>query len=482
MGFAEFTIGPAGGRTRWLNPSYALRTHPRRPSIARKLQSHLAVAGGIVGPALAHLDEQEKMHRLLDQSCDFPARLGPDRLDGLAALSERDFSLALALDEYGLLDTHRTVAQLLPHIGLDGRTVWQFLVKPQINFLPRYFRRQCAHRRIGYLVLRIVPRSGRHMSSEPAFDLRDAVAALRRHHEGRSELDAFVRLADEAEEVRLGHKVDLVDDENFGCCCDICEFCPDGHGFVIEPALGIDNQRDDVGVVSAAPCDCHHGTVEPAARRKDAGRVDENQLGAAFDRDTADDRPRGLHLGSDDRNLAADHRVDESRFSDIGSPDDRDETTTLRPSVLRSFVGSPVHFNRLLPLGRPFGSPLGRPLGYPLGRPRESAWRRPPPARRRAWSAPRPRPASIQRGPRQPGIPDRGAVRCGRSHDRRASANPAPAPIPAAQSWDRARGAPAYAGVPPIVARPRRPRPRSRHRETPLPPRLRRRRRGSRCA
>jgi hypothetical protein len=23
MGFAEFIIGPAGGRTRWLNPSYA---------------------------------------------------------------------------------------------------------------------------------------------------------------------------------------------------------------------------------------------------------------------------------------------------------------------------------------------------------------------------------------------------------------------------------------------------------------------------
>ncbi len=23
MGFAEFTIGPAKGRTRWLNPSYA---------------------------------------------------------------------------------------------------------------------------------------------------------------------------------------------------------------------------------------------------------------------------------------------------------------------------------------------------------------------------------------------------------------------------------------------------------------------------
>src|SRR5262249_54259921 len=61
----------------------------RRSSIPRELQSHLAVTGRIVRPAFAHLDEQEKMHRLLDQVCDFPARLGPDRLDGLAALSER---------------------------------------------------------------------------------------------------------------------------------------------------------------------------------------------------------------------------------------------------------------------------------------------------------------------------------------------------------------------------------------------------------
>src|SRR5262249_31996583 len=236
------------------------------------------------------------MHWLLDQACDFPARLGTDRLDGLAAFSQRDLSLALALDEDRLLDAYRTVAQLLPRVGLDGGTVRQLLVKPQVDLLPRYFRRQRPHRRIGYLVLRIVPGSARHMSGEPAFDIGDAIAALRRHHEGRGECDTFVRLLGETEEARLRHEVDLVDDENFGCG-DICELCPDGQGFVIEPTLGVDNQRDDVGVVGAAPCDGDHGPVEPAARRKDAGRVDENQLGGAFDRDAADHRPRGLHLG-----------------------------------------------------------------------------------------------------------------------------------------------------------------------------------------
>src|ERR1700719_4479760 len=121
-------------------------------SIPRELQSHFAIARGIVGPTLAHLDEQEQMHGLLDQLRYFLARLRPDRPDGLAALTERDFSLALALDKDGLLDTYRTVAQLLPNLGLDRGAVRQFLMKPQIDFFPRDFRRQCAHRCIGNLV------------------------------------------------------------------------------------------------------------------------------------------------------------------------------------------------------------------------------------------------------------------------------------------------------------------------------------------
>src|SRR5215471_16474924 len=104
--------------------------------------------------------------------------------------------------------------------------VWQFLVKPQKNLFPRDFRRQRAHRRVGYLVLRIMPRPGRHMGGEPAFDLSDAVATLRRHHESCFETDAIVGRAYEAEKARLGHKVDLVDDEDFDRP-DIRELCPD---------------------------------------------------------------------------------------------------------------------------------------------------------------------------------------------------------------------------------------------------------------
>jgi hypothetical protein len=42
MGIAEFIIGPAEGRTRWLNPSYTLkqkiRSEPRSDSIGTRLQ------------------------------------------------------------------------------------------------------------------------------------------------------------------------------------------------------------------------------------------------------------------------------------------------------------------------------------------------------------------------------------------------------------------------------------------------------------
>ena len=45
----------------------------------------------------------------------------------------------------------------------------------------------------------------------------------------------------------------------------------------------------------------------------------------AFHRDAAQQRARGLHLGRDDRDLAADQRVDQRRFAGIGRADQRDE-------------------------------------------------------------------------------------------------------------------------------------------------------------
>ena len=55
-------------------------------------------------------------------------------------------------------------------------------------------------------------------------------------------------------------------------------------GVAIEAALGVDQQQPPVGVLGAAPGRPDHRLLEPAARarREDAGRVDEHQLGGAL--------------------------------------------------------------------------------------------------------------------------------------------------------------------------------------------------------
>src|SRR5712691_6791970 len=66
--------------------------------LLRKLQPHLAVTFRIVAPAPAHLHEEEQMHGVLYNCDNVAPRLGADRLDGLATLSQHDLALALALD------------------------------------------------------------------------------------------------------------------------------------------------------------------------------------------------------------------------------------------------------------------------------------------------------------------------------------------------------------------------------------------------
>src|SRR6185312_15297516 len=69
-----------------------------RGSVLRELDAHLAVALGIVGPVLAHLDEEEEVDGLLGERGDLLPRGDGDALDGLAALADDDLLLALALD------------------------------------------------------------------------------------------------------------------------------------------------------------------------------------------------------------------------------------------------------------------------------------------------------------------------------------------------------------------------------------------------
>src|SRR6516164_11734274 len=110
--------------------------------VSRKLEPHLAVAVRVVTPGLAHLDEQEQVHRLLGHLGDLTTGIRADRLDGLPSAAQDDLALTFALDIDGLLDPHRAVLELLPGAGLDHRLIWQFLVEPQIELLARDFGRQ----------------------------------------------------------------------------------------------------------------------------------------------------------------------------------------------------------------------------------------------------------------------------------------------------------------------------------------------------
>ena len=153
----------------------------------------------------------------------------------------------------------------------------------------------------------------------------------------------------------------------FGCL-HLGQLVEDRLRLLIEAALRVDQQADDVGIVRAAPGVRHHGAVEPASGREDAGRIDEDSCELPDDRDAAHQRARGLHLVGDDRDLGADQRVDQRRFAGVGRADQRDEAAARSP-----VPASAIETIRLDPLARQHGgrrSLLGGALGAaePFGR------------------------------------------------------------------------------------------------------------------
>ena len=139
-----------------------------------------------------------------------------------------------------------------------------------------------------------------------------------------SNLRRVVRRLRQRQQLRLLDQIDLVEDQHLRLP-DLFELLQQRLGVVVEARLGVDQHRDDVGVVRAAPGGRHHGAVEPPPRRENSRRVEEHELGAALHRDAAQQRARGLHLGRDDRDLAADQRIDQRRFAGVGRADQRDE-------------------------------------------------------------------------------------------------------------------------------------------------------------
>src|ERR1051326_2617610 len=193
-----------------------------------------------------------------------------------------------------------------------------------------------------------------------------------------------------------------------------------GATVIIKPTARIDEHADEARIVRAGPRDRHHRAVEAAARRENPRRVDEHNLRGAPDGDAAPQRPRRLHLVTDDRDLGADERIDEGRFAGIGGADPRDE------------AAAPF-------LGR--GRGRFRHRRRPPAPPRAPAWPRRRPAPRLVSTGRSPRPGCARTIRPRRGTPGCDPGRTARSRDRTAPACRAPAPTLAATSSGRAAGA-----------------------------------------
>ena len=94
-----------------------------------------------------------------------------------------------------------------------------------------------------------------------------------------------------------------------------------------DPLLAVDHEQGEVGVGELALDPVLHALGEHVARALHAGQVDEDELAAGLDvgGDAADRPPRRLRPHRDDRDVAADDRVDQRRLADVGPAGEADE-------------------------------------------------------------------------------------------------------------------------------------------------------------
>ena len=129
-----------------------------------------------------------------------------------------------------------------------------------------------------------------------------AVAAQRRDHKSLREGEHAVEPGRKFEKLRRFNRIDLVEDKNL-CGGTLRQPAENGLDLGIDASQDIDKQRGRIGIAGTAPGGRHHGPVEPAFRREYAGRIDEDDLGRAFQRNPADSATRCLSLARNDRDL-----------------------------------------------------------------------------------------------------------------------------------------------------------------------------------
>ena len=159
----------------------------------------------------------------------------------------------------------------------------------------------------------------------------------RRDHEGVGESQPGVQIGGEAEQLFVLDRVDLVDHEDLRRL-ELRQAFKDRLGLLVQALARVDQQADDVGVARPAPGRGDHGAVEPALRRENARRIDEDDLRRAVERDAAHEGARRLDLARHDRDLGPDQLVQQRRLAGVGRADQRAETATRS---LRLVVHSP---------------------------------------------------------------------------------------------------------------------------------------------
>ncbi|MNU97351.1 hypothetical protein D3C71_874230 [compost metagenome] len=282
------------------------------------------------------------------------------------------------------------------------RGIGKFLVQPQEELFAGDFSGKLAHRQIGNLVFRIIPRTFRQSLHQIIHQVFATRTVGGRNHEGAVEGHRLIGGGGKLKQVFALHLVDLVEAEDL-LLRNILQAFENGLGVAFKTTFAVDQQQDEIGILRAAPGGGDHGAVEPTARLEDAGRVHENDLRILVNGDAAHHGARRLNLVADDRDLGAHQPVDQRRLAGIGRADKGHETGTGRKVVVFAFnggvfvIGHDIHQGQRYSTCGLIGPPCAR--FSTLWRVLSSGWspsaRRlrvpaiwlPPPARPRAWSA-----------------------------------------------------------------------------------------------
>ena len=162
--------------------------------------------------------------------------------------------------------------------------------------------------------------------------------------------------------------VDLVEHQDFRRA-QLRQPGEDGLDLLVDALVRVDQQGHRVGVAGPAPGRGDHGAVEPALWRENAGRIDEDDLRRAFQRNAAHQRARRLHLARDDRHLGADKLVEQRRFAGVGRADQRARSRKRSrrlpwsiSSVIPPPPTTPSRVQKILRAGL-FGEAFGAALG-----------------------------------------------------------------------------------------------------------------------